>query len=171
MRGLERWIEGRVRGRRVAVLGVGNRLRGDDAAGPRVVERLGMGGGWMVLDAGTVPENFLGLLLDAAPDVALFVDALDHGAPAGAWCALDHGALAARAPSTHAPSLRLLAELLCGHGIECWLIGIQPRTTALGAGLSPPVAAAVTAVATSLAAARERGRPAASRPAPEVRHA
>lgn len=156
MQALERWIEERVRGRRVAVVGVGNRLRGDDAAGPRVIDLLGKGGGWTVYDAGTVPENFLVPLVELAPDVVLFVDAFDHGGAPGAWCAGGSDALAAREANTHAPSIRLLTGLLRRHHAECWLIGIQPQGTALGAAISARAAAGVTTVARALAAVRGR---------------
>ncbi|HEY6866957.1 MAG TPA: hypothetical protein VI792_06855, partial [Candidatus Eisenbacteria bacterium] len=61
--------------------------------------------------------------------------------------------LAARGASTHAPSIALLAGLLASRGVESWLLGIQPATTATGAALSPPVARAVRETAAALAAA------------------
>ena len=155
MKYLEGWIEARVRERIVAVVGLGNRSRGDDGAGPRVVERLGEGGDWLVLDAGTVPENFLGPLLDAAPDVVLFVDALDHGAAPGACGVLAADGVAERASSTHAPSLRLITRFLRERGAECWMIGIQPQRMT-GTELTPAVAASVTELAQVLSAVRAR---------------
>jgi hydrogenase maturation protease len=146
-------IEERLRGRRAAVVGVGNRLCGDDGAGSHVAERLLAAGAAGVFDAETVPENYLGALLAARPEVVLFVDAADHGAAAGACCLVRAGELAARGSSTHAPSLRLLAGLLEAEGIESWMLGIQPAATVVGAGLSPAVAAAVAEVARALTAA------------------
>jgi hydrogenase maturation protease len=154
MSDLARHIEERLRGRRAAVVGVGNRLRGDDGAGSRVAERLLAAGAAGVFDAETVPENYLGVLLAARPEAALFVDATDHGGAAGACCLVRAGELAARGSSTHAPSLRLLAGLLEDQGIECWVLGIQPAATAFGAELSPAVAAAVDEVTAALTARR-----------------
>ena len=161
MTALERWIEERLAGRAVALVGVGNRLRGDDGAGPALADRLRRPGAargegaarWRVLDAGTVPENFLGPLLEAAPDVVLFADAVDHGGAAGEWVVAAPDALEPRDGGTHAPSLRLVAGLLAAHGIECWLLGVQPGPRAFGEGLTRGVAAAVETMARALEAA------------------
>ncbi len=151
---LQRWMEDRVAGRRVAVVGVGNVLRGDDGAGPAVVARL-QGSRAHAIDAGIVPENFLGVLIEAAPDVVLFVDSLDQGSPPGHCAVIPTTGLESRGADTHAPSLRLMARLMESRGIECWLIGIQPGSRALGPGLTPAVAGAVERMAGALWAALE----------------
>jgi hydrogenase maturation protease len=165
MSGLQAGIEQVVRGRRVAVVGVGNRLRGDDGAGSIVCDRLRGCSLAPVFDAETVPENYLGALIAAAPEIVLFVDAVDHGGAPGHWCIAPVRELGPRLESTHAPSLQMLARLLESVGIESWLIGIQPDATLMGTALSPPVAEAVTRVAEALAAAL------ASALVCEVRHA
>ncbi len=142
-------IASRLGGRRLAVVGVGNRLRGDDAAGSLVVERLGRaGGGGRIdarrrIDAEEAPENYLGPLLAGAPEIVLFVDAAELGAPPGTLRLLRPDELASRANSTHAPSLQLTAEILAAHGVASLLLGIQPACTTPGATLTAPVAAAV----------------------------
>jgi hydrogenase 3 maturation protease len=153
MTALEGWIRERVTGRRVAIVGVGNRLRGDDGVGPRVVDRLRAFGGALLIDAGTVPENHLEPLLEAEPEVVLFVDAVDHDEPVGACCLAAPDALGPRCHTTHAPSLRLLAELLEARGIECVVLGIQPGSSALGAPLTPAAADGVKAAADAILAA------------------
>jgi hydrogenase 3 maturation protease len=140
---LAEWLEQRRDGRPAAVVGVGNRLRRDDAAGSCVAERLCDAGYTPVFDTETVPENYLGALMAAAPGIVLFVDAADHGGAPGECRLATVDALAPRLASTHAPSLALLAGLLQSRGIECWLLGIQPTSTAPGSGLSPAVESAV----------------------------
>jgi hydrogenase maturation protease len=160
-------IEERVGGRRTAVVGVGNRLRGDDGAGSRIAERLRAAGHALAIDAETVPENFLDALLAAAPEQVLFVDAVDHGAAPGECCLVTVAELAGRASSTHAPSLRLLAGILEGRGTSCWVLGIQPGTTEVGAGPSPAVARAIDEIVGALArAAGARVGAAGARPGP-----
>lgn len=144
-------IQERLHGRSVVVVGVGNRLRGDDGAGPCVVERLAGAGAEYVIDAGTTPENYLGPLLERAPGVVLFVDAADLGESAGATLLAPVGELASRVDSTHAPSLRLVADILASYGVESWLLGIQPARTTPGVRLHPEVAAAVDAVTEAIA--------------------
>jgi hydrogenase 3 maturation protease len=150
------------RGRRVAVVGVGNRLRGDDGAGSWLAERLRARCGAPVFDAETVPENYLGPLLAADPEVVLFVDAARLDAPPGACRLVPAHALGGRCDSTHGMSLLLLSRALEAHGIECWLFGLQPARTSAGEPVSPEVAAAARALEDVLAACL---------PEPEAAHA
>ena len=137
-------------GRRTMVVGVGNRLRGDDAVGSLLAERLRGRLVARVVDAETVPENYLHVLCEAAPEVVLFVDAAAHGGRPGAWCLAPPDELASRSSSTHAMSLLLLAQALEAHGIVCRLIGIQPGRTGLGAPLTPAVAEGAAVVEDAL---------------------
>lgn len=134
------------------VVGVGNPLRGDDGAGPLVIERLGGHDGVQLVDAGTTPENWYGPLLSPAPARVLFVDAAEHGAAPGAIVLAPADSLVFRHGGTHAPTLKLLARLLEPRGVECWLLGIQPAQTATGAPLHPAVRAGVEEAAAALAA-------------------
>lgn len=138
-------------GRTLCVVGVGNPLRGDDGAGALVVERLGGHDGERVIDAGTTPENWYGPLLELRPGVVLFVDAAKHGGEPGECVLVPADHLAWRDGATHAPTLRLLARLLAPRGIDCWLAGVQPYSTAMGAPLHPAVAAASDGLAAAIA--------------------
>ena len=70
---------------RVAVVGVGQRLRGDDGAGPAVAQRLAplADAALLVVDAGHAPENCLGPIVRFRPDAILFVDAARGGLAPG----------------------------------------------------------------------------------------
>jgi hydrogenase 3 maturation protease len=144
------------RDRRVAVVGVGNRLRRDDGAGSCVAERLRAAECEPVFDAETVPENYLGPLLALAPAAVLLVDAAELGAAPGECVLASVDELAPRLATTHAPSLALLAGLLERRGIECRLLGIQPASTAPGGALSPAVERAVSEVVEALSAGLAR---------------
>lgn len=139
MNGIVGSIGDLLRGRRALLVGVGNPLRGDDGAGSLLAGRLTGRGLAAAIDAETVPENYLGALLDAPADLVLFVDAAEHGDEPGACCLGPARILAERCSSTHAPSLLLLARMLEGRGKEVWLLGIQPRATEVGAPLSAAV--------------------------------
>jgi hydrogenase maturation protease len=148
MKALVDWLERRAS---VAVVGVGNPLRRDDGVGSWIADRLAALGCVSVFDAETVPENYLGAIIEAAPRAVLFVDAAT-GAGAPGECRLaPMDALAPRPASTHAPSLALLAELLERYGIECGLLAIQPAATTAGMGLSPEVERAAREVVSCLA--------------------
>jgi hydrogenase 3 maturation protease len=137
---------------KAVILGVGNILRGDDAAGPLVCERLSGRVSARVIDAGAVPENYIGPVLEASPDVLFVVDAVDFGGRPGQIrvCAPDdiHGFTF----STHALSLHLSIDLIRRERkCEVRVIGIQAGTTKLGDCLSPAVQEAAGALADTLA--------------------
>ena len=159
MPSLASWIDGARGAPRTAVVGVGNPLRGDDGAGSRVAAALRGRGAAPVFDAETVPENYLGELLRCGARRVLFVDAARLGGSPGERRLAPLGALAPRGSSSHAPSLALLGSLLESHGLECWLLGIEPGSTEPGAGLSPPVDRAVREVVGELAASLAGGAP------------
>jgi hydrogenase maturation protease len=97
---------------RVAVIGIGNVLAGDDAVGPHVVRqveaRYALPAGVEVLDAGTPGYDLTAFL--AGLDAAILVDAVRaQGAP-GELRTYDRAALLERGPvlalSPHEPGVR-----------------------------------------------------------------
>lgn len=140
---------------RVAVLGIGNALNGDDGAGVAVIRRLQATlpprPDLLLLESGVAPENETGLLRRFAPDVVLFLDAAQMDAPPGTvrWVPFAH--LAGVSASTHSLPLSLLASYLQAElGCEVALLGIQPACNETGAPLSSPVCAAIETVAEAL---------------------
>lgn len=126
---------------RVLLVGIGNRWRGDDGAGPTLIDRLQGQVEISLLDCGEVPESYLGKMVEAQPDTVVLVDALDFGEEPGSVGIFDSAYLPERPGSTHDVPLRCLAEYLCEEtGAKVVALGIQPRTTALGDSLSPEVA-------------------------------
>lgn len=142
-----------LKGKRVAIVGVGNRLRGDDGVGSVIAGQLqsSTGEGVRVIDAETVPENYLGVLLDLKPEIVLFVDAADFGGRAGDWTLVQLSALGDKVPSTHTVSLKLLGQILESNGIECLLLVIQPERTGFGLPMSEAVASTAEKVTRMLA--------------------
>ncbi len=132
---------------RLAVVGIGHELRGDDAAGvaiARLISERPHSVGLQVVDAGAAPVNCCGPLVSWRPDLILFVDAADMGEKPGTVFWLGWQNVIACNGSTHQFSLRVLAEYLAREaGCPVALLGIQPADTAMGAALSPAVAAAV----------------------------
>lgn len=137
---------------RIAVLGIGNVLMGDDALGAHVVKRLEAGwtfpAGVEVVEAGT-PGAGLTTQLEGL-DAAVVVDTVKLRGQPGEIRVLDKPALLARKPlapmSPHEPGLReaLFAMEFEGNAPpEVRLVGVVPVSVALGVGLSGPVQAAV----------------------------
>lgn len=127
----------------VVLVGVGNPMLGDDAAGCLVAQGLAGTPGLQVIQADEVPENCFCTILDARPDVVVFVDAVNLGAPPGSVAILEADALARHEPSTHRVPLGLVAEFVQRQsGADVFVLGIQPRQVTLGSDLSPEVAVA-----------------------------
>lgn len=143
---------------RIAIIGVGNPLNGDDSAGPHVAQLLiekmsarSAGEPILVLDAGPSPEAFSGPLRRFAPEMILMVDAAELGEPPGTIGWFDWSAAQGMSASTHSLPPSLLARFLVDDlGCRMVLIGIQPRQLDLDGGESPEVTAAVDQVVRAL---------------------
>ena len=142
---------------RVAVVGVGNEMKGDDAAGVRVVrelsERMPATPGVLLINAGQAPENFTGPLRRFRPDLVIEVDAADQGAEPGAVAWVDWREADGLSASTHTLPPSVLASFLTADlGCQVALIGIQPLSLELRPALSAPVERAVADLAETLCA-------------------
>jgi hydrogenase 3 maturation protease len=132
---------------RRAVLAVGNRLRGDDAIGPRLADALEPAPGLRVFDAGLSPENYLGPVIEFAPEAVLVVDACEFGGKPGEHRLFGREELERLAGgfiSTHTLPLTLTVTMLeqqLAARIE--FLAVQPGTLEFGAPLSDAVAAAL----------------------------
>jgi hydrogenase maturation protease len=154
----------------VAVVCIGNDLCGDDGVGVEIAHRLTRAAIWRVYNAQTAPESFLMKIVTSKPASVLVIDALDFGAQPGDVSVTDAARLGGQGPSTHGPApLAFLRSLAMMHTCRRALVGIQPRQTEVGQGLSAPVASAVGLVVAGLERLVRRlpGR----RPATPVNHA
>ncbi len=137
--GLAEALGGRLVGR-VILVGVGNPLFGDDAAGCLTARGLKGTAGLEVIQADDAPERHVVQIADSAPDVVVLVDAVDLGAPVGSVAILEKEAMARYEANTHRVPLGLLAEFIqraCG--ADVFVVAIQPGRVELGAAVSPQV--------------------------------
>ncbi len=145
---------GKICERKTIVVGIGNTLKGDDGAGCVVCEQLQDSLPDSVIDAGTVPENYIGPIIERRPEVLVVVDAIDFGGSAGQIKIFAPGELSSAAISTHTLSPRLFVDVICKSiEVEVWFVGIQAGRTALGEGLSKEVEEAAGSLAGILAEA------------------
>lgn len=139
------------------MLGVGNELNGDDAAGVAVVRRLRMRlpprPHVLLLEGGAAPENFTGVLRRFAPHWVVLVDAAHMGEAPGCTLWLDWREAEGLSASTHTLPPTVLAKFLI-HEIGCnvGLLGIQPQQIEFDKAMSAPVRKAIRAAADGLAA-------------------
>jgi hydrogenase 3 maturation protease len=135
---------------KIAILGIGNELNGDDAAGVLVVRRLkeqlagqdgaGDSGQVLLIEAGLAPESFTGPIRRFGPDIVLMVDAASMDEATGSIGVLDWRDSTGFGPSTHLQPPSTLAEYLM-HELGCAvaLVGIQPAVLDFDAPVSDPV--------------------------------
>jgi hydrogenase 3 maturation protease len=137
-------LQDRIHDRNVIILGVGDPMRGDDGFGPALVKRLQNKLQATLIDAGDVPENYLGLI-DASPsDTIIVVNAADIGGKPGEAALLQTGQLDTATLTTHNPGLRLFAKVLRSTTrAEVVVLAVQPEMTAFGAPLTPRLNAAL----------------------------
>lgn len=150
----------------VFVVGVGNEISADDGAGPLVAGMLSEARASMeVIDAGTMPENFVSRIAAERPSHVIFVDAAAMPGEPGEVAVVRRERMDDAIATTHHIPLRRVVERLEGMcGCETLVIGIIPSTVEAGEPVSEPVARAAEAVAGLLleldAALRARGGPA-----------
>lgn len=130
----------RTQGKKVLILGIGNRLRGDDAVGSILAERLSKKLDIPIIDAGDVPENYLGPIEASGADLVLVLDAADLGASPGDLSLIEMTQLKAMGVSTHTANLSLVFRVIPKvRRPEAVLVAIQPEQTEAGQGLSRSV--------------------------------
>ncbi len=142
------------------IVGIGNLLKGDDGVGPLVCEQLAGKTSAELIDAGTVPENYIQPIIKKAPRNLLVIDAIDFGAPAGTIRIFEPERLNSYALSTHTLSPRLFVDMVCQNlrrdpalrePVDVYFVGIQPEQTQLGESVSPQVSHAVQQLSQILA--------------------
>ncbi len=142
-------------GLRIAVLGLGSEEWGDDAAGilaaRRLSRRLSPLENILVIEAGTMPENFSGLLRKFSPDFILMIDATRQTSRPGNIRWIELNDLDGISAFTHGLPLTLQAGYLRDElGCEPGLIGIDGASFNFGEPLSLPVRRAVDSVVQTL---------------------
>jgi hydrogenase 3 maturation protease len=143
----------RTANQRVAIVGIGNTIRSDDAAGILVARALidfcflRDLKDVLIVNAGHAPENRTADLRLFKPDTVLLIDAAEMGEAPGTirWIEMDE--IEGVSASTHSLPLSMLAsylnwELKC----EVLLLGIQPAKNDVGEMISAEVGEAVDEV-------------------------
>ncbi len=141
------------------VLGIGNRLGSDDAAGTCVVDMLNQrrhraktlpSTEITAIDAGTAPESYTSVIRQHQPDLLILVDAADMGLPPGTLRTIPPEKISVLSFSTHYMPLSMFisyVEEFCGNVL---LIGVQPEQTETGRGISKAVRKSVKKLAEAI---------------------
>lgn len=128
---------------RIVIVGMGNRLKKDDAVGSILAERLSekiSSERMMIIDASISLENFIGKISKFKPSLLLIIDAADFkGAPGEIMLVTLDGIAGIGIPTTHNIPLTLLPKIIEIRRESVFIIGVQPKTTDFGEGLSEEV--------------------------------
>ena len=146
-------IKDRIKGK-VAIVAIGNILRGDDGLGSKLIELLKIKNVKAHLfDCGTAPENYIFPILSTSCDTVILIDAADLGSSPGDIKTFDLSQIANVSFSTHNPSPRLFTDLLMTgrDNLNIFIVSVQPKTTKLGDGLSKEVLAGLNLLADTFA--------------------
>ena len=140
-------------GNRIVVMGIGNPLRGDDAAGSLVAKLIPDAPDVRVIDAQDLPEDYLPIAIRHRPDTVVLIDSVDMRAAPGSVALLDAEQFTTYWPSTHHVPIGVLMNVLEQETrARVFVIGIQPAQTQL----LQPVTSAVRWAVADLAAALSR---------------
>lgn len=130
----------RIEDKSILLLGVGNRLRGDDGVGSYLIKRLQKKVNIPLLDAGDVPENYIAQIESSGANLLLIVDAADFGAEPGEIALIEFADIKKLGVSTHSANLDLLFKVIPkNRRPEMLLVAIQPGPASTGMGLSEAV--------------------------------
>jgi len=122
------------------IIGIGNELRGDDAAGILLVQNIQKLGYPYTLVVGGNPENYLQKIMAMPGESRLWIDTINWGAVAGEVKIFQSEEIKHFAISTHNFSLAIITKFLDEfRSIPDFFLGIQPQRLDLGSELSKPV--------------------------------
>ena len=134
------------------ILTIGNTLKGDDAAGPVIAEKLKTILPDHIIDASTTPENYIQPIINKNPKFLLIVDAINFDAEPGSIKIFPPEKIKSMAVSTHAPSPQLFLDVIKSSiSPRIYFLAIQPEQTELGAPLSKPIQQAIKSIVKNIA--------------------
>jgi len=142
--------------KKIVLIGIGNILRGDDAAGSIIAQQIAskpLPKNVLVIDCGSAPENYLGKITKFNPSHILIVDAVITGNKPGDITIVDESQIADTFSfSTHKPSIRMLIKYLRGSigEVKVLILGIQPKNLTLGEKISKEVENAIFTISSIL---------------------
>jgi len=111
------------------VMCIGNRDGGDDGIGPYIADKLKKekSGNFVVLDCGTVPENYTSIVKKYKPKNLIIIDATEMGLRPGEIRIIPKEKIGTMHISTHGIPISVLMTYLKSYVENIVLIGIEPN--------------------------------------------
>lgn len=130
-------------GKRVAILGIGSPIRGDDAVGLKVLDflkEMDLGDDVLLLKTETVPESFTGEVRDFSPTHIVLIDAAHFDGEPGEVRIIPPDKIKGQTVSTHNMPLNIFVEFLQKSIAEnVILLGLQGVNIGFQEPLTPSV--------------------------------
>jgi len=145
------WLED---SKKTVLLGIGNRMRGDDAIGIEIVKLLKgrVPRKVELLECQTAPEDFIKEISQYNPTHILIIDAAELDVEPGRARIIPHDEISGTTTSTHAIPLSILAEILkINTNAKVKILGVQPGNTGYGEELTAELKKASKNIADILA--------------------
>lgn len=140
---------------KIAILGIGNEIKGDDGLGPAIAKKLSNlvsnNEDIIIFDGGTVPENYTGSIRKENPSHIILVDAVEMKKEPGHIRVVCKDEIANYNISTHAMPVSFLIKYMeTTIGAEIILIGIQPKQMELDQNISKEIEESIDKVISAI---------------------
>jgi len=129
----------KLKGKEIVIVGLGNRLRGDDAAGLLIIERIN-NPKFKTICAESGLENYIGKIIKLNPDIIFIVDAVILNEKAGCYKIFSSDFIQSSDILSHSLSFDIIRDLIeSASSSKIYLLGIQPKTIGIGDEPTPEV--------------------------------
>jgi hydrogenase 3 maturation protease len=140
---------------KIAILGIGNEIKGDDGLGPAIAKKLSKlftnNEDITIFDGGTVPENYTGSIRKENPSHIILVDAVEMKEEPGHIRVVQKDEIANYNISTHAMPVSFLIKYMENTiDAEIILIGIQPKQMELDQNISKEIEESIDKVVSAI---------------------
>ena len=143
---------------KIAVLGIGSELRGDDAAGIIIAAQLEkecpknqLGHNFKVFIGETAPENLTGEVKKFKPTHLIIIDSAQMNEAAGVVRLIDPDQIEGFSSSTHNLPIKIFTDYLVkSMGCKIIIIGIQPKKVYFNAGISKEIEKAMAHIVSAI---------------------
>lgn len=133
---------------KAVIVGIGNVLKGDDAFGPALIERIQGRTRALCIDAGSAPENYTGKIIKEEPASVLIVDAAHLELSPGEYDILKKEEILKCGFTTHDLSPRMFMEFLEeGTRADIYMLAVQAEKVKFGEEMTESVKKALEEIA------------------------
>jgi hydrogenase 3 maturation protease len=128
---------------KILIIAIGNYLRSDDGAGPRILDKLKATDRVQLLNAETNIERYIEPIQQSGADVLLFIDCVHFGKEPGYAELLSIDKIEDHTMHSHNISLKRIKEFF---SVPAYVLGIQPGNLKVSESMSEEVTETVETI-------------------------